>query len=101
MEEALNKYPSYYSNNNQTMQNKYNQPSASSTSSLPANQAKMWKAEDYLTKDISLYEVKDVKGAFDVFDVDHSGIVDANELKQAFVSLGLANTNKLVYNLLH
>jgi Ca2+-binding EF-hand superfamily protein len=42
-----------------------------------------------------------VKAAFDIFDTDNSGFVDAAELRQAFVSLGLANANKLVYNIMH
>lgn len=46
-------------------------------------------------------EVRDVKAAFDIFDTDHSGYVDASELKQAFISLGLANSNKLVHNIMH
>lgn len=45
--------------------------------------------------------MRDVKAAFDIFDTDGSGLVDAVELKQAFVSLGLANANKLVYNIMN
>lgn len=45
--------------------------------------------------------MRDVKAAFDIFDTDGSGLVDAGELKQAFVSLGLANANKLVYNIMN
>jgi Ca2+-binding EF-hand superfamily protein len=46
-------------------------------------------------------EVREVKAAFDIFDTDNSGLVDAAELRQAFVSLGLASANKLVYNIMH
>jgi Ca2+-binding EF-hand superfamily protein len=45
--------------------------------------------------------VRDVKAAFDIFDTDNSGYVDAGELRQAFISLGLAQANKLVYNIMH
>lgn len=44
--------------------------------------------------------MRDVKAAFDIFDSDGAGSVDPNELKQAFVSLGLANSNKLVHQIL-
>ncbi len=59
-----------------------------------------WKAEDYVGPQVSLEEVRDVKAAFDIFDSDNSGFVDAAELKQAFISLGLAHANKLVYNIM-
>lgn len=45
--------------------------------------------------------MREVKAAFDVFDSDGSGLVDVAELKQAFISLGLAHHNKLVYNVMH
>lgn len=45
--------------------------------------------------------MRDIKAAFDIFDVDKSGCVDAAELKKAFVSLGLSHSNKLVYNVMH
>jgi hypothetical protein len=60
-----------------------------------------WKAEDYVGPQVSIEEVRDVKAAFDIFDTDNSGFIDAAELKQAFVSLGLANANKLVYNIMN
>lgn len=69
--------------------------------SPPQEEQKPWKAEDYVTQNVSLEEVRDVKGAFDIFDSDGSGYVDAGELRQAFISLGLANANKLVYNIMH
>lgn len=59
-----------------------------------------WKAEDYVGPQVTIEEVRDVKAAFDIFDTDSSGFVDAAELKQAFVSLGLAHANKLVYNIM-
>jgi Ca2+-binding EF-hand superfamily protein len=45
--------------------------------------------------------VREVKAAFDIFDSDKSGFVDPVELKQAFISLGLAHSNKFVYNILN
>ena len=38
--------------------------------------------------------------AFDIFDGDLSGIVDPQELKNAFVSLGFGGQNKFVYQIL-
>jgi len=38
--------------------------------------------------------------AFDIFDGDGSGVVDPQELKQAFVSLGFGGQNKFVYQIL-
>lgn len=38
--------------------------------------------------------------AFDIFDGDGSGIVDPQELKNAFVSLGFGGQNKFVYQIL-
>lgn len=38
--------------------------------------------------------------AFDIFDGDLSGVVDPQELKNAFVSLGFEGKNKFVYQIL-
>jgi centrin-1 len=38
--------------------------------------------------------------AFDIFDGDGSGVVDPQELKNAFVSLGFGGQNKFVYQIL-
>ena len=54
-----------------------------------------------MSKSATIEEVRDVKAAFDIFDVDKSGCVDAVELKRAFISLGLSNSNKLVHSLMH
>lgn len=62
---------------------------------------KEWRVEDYVGPSASIEEVRDIKAAFDIFDTDNSGRVDASELKQAFISLGLAHANKLVYNIMH
>jgi hypothetical protein len=40
-----------------------------------------WKAEDYVGPHTSIEEIIDVKAAFDIFDTDNSGFVDADELK--------------------
>jgi hypothetical protein len=37
---------------------------------------KEWRAEDYASLTIPVEEVKDIKMAFDIFDGDHSGVVD-------------------------
>jgi centrin-1 len=66
---------------------------------LPAK--KEWAAEDYITETVSAEDVKEVKIAFDIFDSNGSGFVDAQELKHAFVQLGYGGANKFVYNILH
>jgi Ca2+-binding EF-hand superfamily protein len=38
--------------------------------------------------------------AFDIFDGDGSGVVDPQELKEAFVNLGFGGQNKFVYQIL-
>jgi centrin-1 len=60
-----------------------------------------WAAEDYVSPTVSIDEVREIKAAFDVFDSDGSGVVDPVELKNAFVSLGFAASNKFVYNILN
>ena len=37
---------------------------------------KEWAAEDYVSESVSLEEVREIKGAFDIFDSDSSGVVD-------------------------
>ena len=41
-----------------------------------AAEKKEWRAEDYASLTIPVEEVKDIKMAFDIFDGDHSGVVD-------------------------
>ncbi len=50
---------------------------------------------------VKIEEVREVKTAFDIFDLDGSGYVDPVELKNAFVSLGFATSNKFIVNILH
>ncbi len=38
--------------------------------------------------------------AFDIFDGDLSGIVDPQQLKEAFIALGFGGQNKFVYQIL-
>lgn len=57
---------------------------------------KVWRAEDYVTSEIPLEEVLSAKEAFDIFDTEKCGVVNAIELKNAFVSLGFAAQNKFV-----
>jgi Ca2+-binding EF-hand superfamily protein len=63
--------------------------------------SKAWCAEDYVSESVSLEQVKQCKVAFDIFDNDGSGVVDPVELKNAFISLGFANTNKLIYRIIN
>lgn len=61
---------------------------------------KGFHAEDYVTMTIPLQEVKDIKQAFDIFDGDGSGMIDPQELKDAFINLGFGGQNKFVYQIL-
>lgn len=62
---------------------------------------KEWAAHDFTSESVSVEEVREIKNAFDIFDVDGSGVVDPIELKNAFVSLGFANSSKFVLNILN
>ncbi len=61
---------------------------------------KAFHPEDYVTMTIPLEEVKDIKQAFDIFDGDGSGMIDPQELKEAFINLGFGGQNKFVYQIL-
>ena len=37
---------------------------------------KEWNAEDYVSHNCSVEEVREIKTAFDIFDSDNSGVVD-------------------------
>lgn len=49
---------------------------------------------------VPIEQVRDIKQAFDIFDGDHSGVIDPQELKNAFISLGFGGQNKFVYQIL-
>jgi Ca2+-binding EF-hand superfamily protein len=61
---------------------------------------KVFKPEEFATLTLPIEEVKDIKVAFDIFDGDGSGVVDPQELKNAFISLGFGGQNKFVYQIL-
>jgi hypothetical protein len=63
--------------------------------------SKPWAAEDYVSETVSIEQVRQCKVAFDIFDFDRSGVVDPIELKNAFISLGFAETNKLIYRIIN
>lgn len=65
-----------------------------------APEKKAFRAEDYASLTIPVEEVRDIKTAFDIFDGDLSGVVDPQELKQAFEQLGFEGNNKFVYQIL-
>ena len=65
-----------------------------------APEKKAFRAEDYASLTVPVEEVRDIKAAFDIFDGDLSGIVDPQELKQAFEQLGFQGNNKFVYQIL-
>lgn len=59
------------------------------------SQPKVWRAEDYVNSNVSIEEVRDIKNAFDIFDTDSSGLIDPQELRKAFISLGFDLANKV------
>lgn len=65
-----------------------------------APEKKAFRAEDYASLTVPVEEVRDIKAAFDIFDGDLSGVVDPQELKQAFEQLGFQGNNKFVYQIL-
>lgn len=72
------------------------QKNQSKTETKQPKVPKVWRAEDYVSSAIPLEEVLSTKEAFDIFDTEKSGLVNAVELKNAFVSLGFAAQNKFV-----
>ena len=46
-------------------------------------------------------EVLEIKEAFDLFDTDHSGTIDTDELKQALSNLGIDAKNQTLQNMMN
>ena len=46
-------------------------------------------------------EVMEIKEAFDLFDTDHSGTIDTDELKQALGNLGIDAKNQTLQNMMN
>ena len=46
-------------------------------------------------------EVLEIKEAFDLFDTDHSGTIDTDELKQALGNLGIDAKNQTLQNMMN
>ena len=46
-------------------------------------------------------EVMEIKEAFDLFDTDHSGTIDTDELKQALSNLGIDAKNQTLQNMMN
>jgi len=49
---------------------------------------------------LSQEEIEELKEAFNLFDTDGSGTIDAKELKAAMESLGYKDKNKMVYQMI-
>lgn len=45
-------------------------------------------------------EIEELREAFNLFDLDGNGTIDAKELKAAMESLGFENRNKMVYEMI-
>ena len=61
---------------------------------------KEFNPEDYVTLTLPREEVVEIRRAFEVFDEDHSGIMDPKELITAFTNLGFSGQNKFVYQIM-
>jgi centrin-1 len=49
---------------------------------------------------LSVEEIEELQEAFNLFDSDGSGTIDAAELKSAMESLGYKQKNKMVYQMI-
>jgi len=49
---------------------------------------------------LSMEEIEELQEAFNLFDTDGSGTIDASELKSAMESLGYKQKNKMVYQMI-
>jgi centrin-1 len=65
----------------------------------PAKQAE-FDAKKYERQGLTEEEVNEIKEAFDLFDTDKSGEIDAEELKQALKNLGIDAKNQTLQNML-
>ncbi|KAM3146448.1 hypothetical protein pb186bvf_001417 [Paramecium bursaria] len=54
----------------------------------------------FVTKGLNVDDIKRIKECFDIFDVDKSGTITLNELKNAIVALGLQKSAEEILNLI-
>ena len=61
---------------------------------------KPFNVDDFVAWNLPREEVIEIKQAYDIFDGDGSGLIDPQELKQAFIDLGFTGQGKFVYQIL-
>ena len=80
-----------------SVSNKSNASFISKTSSSVRPFFSYFLGSNGLTED----EVLEIKEAFDLFDTDHSGTIDTDELKQALSNLGIDAKNQTLQNMMN
>lgn len=65
-----------------------------------ADPSKQINLRRYERPGLTVDEVEEIKEAFDLFDIDGSGLVDPKELKAAILSLGFEARNQTIYQML-
>ena len=58
-------------------------------------------SKGYEKNGLSQDEVMEIKEAFDLFDTDHSGTIDTEELKSALSNLGIDAKNQTLQNMMN
>ena len=66
-----------------------------------ATKQEAFNPKNYEKNGLSEDEVIEIKEAFDLFDSDHSGTIDTEELKQALSNLGIDAKNQTLQNMMN
>lgn len=56
--------------------------------------------KDYIKTGLTVDEVSQIKEAFDLYDEDHSGTIDTQELKKCLQGLGIEASNQTLTNMI-
>ena len=66
-----------------------------------AGKQEVFDPKKYEKNGLTEDEVLEIKEAFDLFDTDHSGTIDTDELKQALGNLGIDAKNQTLQNMMN
>ena len=66
-----------------------------------ATKQETFNPKNYEKNGLTEDEVLEIKEAFDLFDTDHSGTIDTEELKQALSNLGIDAKNQTLQNMMN
>ena len=66
-----------------------------------ATKQQAFNPKNYEKNGLTEDEVLEIKEAFDLFDTDHSGTIDTEELKQALSNLGIDAKNQTLQNMMN